>query len=501
MTSNTTSHAAAALATFALTLIATVLWVAGPADALPVYSARAGRTCDNCHTLPNTWYNPPEVLSRKCTLSCMACHVDPNGGGLRTVSGRYFGKNTLPMFGSPDRPLDDKDPKELEAFIEKVRAQRGGEAGPGSGPTSGPAKPDSAPSSDQGADPGFVIPDRPVDPRPEGSPLPNDGPVFFRPLLHGSSEMAWLDGRYGDLNADPLVQLGGDARLAIWNPGLLIFPMQADFHLALHPVEHLTISSTTGLTGKSGAVADEDLPLAVRDLWAMTHEWPGLSYARVGRFMPAFGSRVADHTSYIRRGFDLTQEDPTDRVIGAEVGFAANYPYFNAAGFLTSKASLNPFETGEGEGFSFNAGWRDLGWQLGASFMHRLRPLDEGGDTLDISLQWAFNPWFYWKNLPLTYLGELTAGQRERLLSGNETNQLASYHELAWSLKPGLILRARYDFWDPDQEVKEDEVHRPGLGVDWTILEGLTIGLDARFTAPVGGEPNPDGILQIHGWF
>jgi hypothetical protein len=72
-----------------------LIWLDG-AGATPLYTVREGRTCDNCHSLPNDWVDPPEMARRKCTLSCSGCHVDPGGGGLRTVSGVYFGRSTLP---------------------------------------------------------------------------------------------------------------------------------------------------------------------------------------------------------------------------------------------------------------------------------------------------------------------------------------------------------------------------------------------------------------------
>lgn len=504
-----------------------VMWPSS-SEALPLYSARAGRTCDNCHSLPNLWYNPDEISRRKCTLSCMSCHIDPNGGGLRVVSGRYFGLNTLPRYWAEDRPLDDLNPDEIKAWLDSVGAQSGsGEpvteptsdaAKPRSAPTSdaltaprsaptsdAAAAPGSAPTSDRAVDTRAQIPDRQVDPRPPGSPEPTRGPVFFKPLGHGTSEMAWLDGRYGELAADPLLMFGGDFRVAAWSPGPLFFPMQADLHLAVKPVKHLTIATTSGLRGRSGGVdeiADDPNFLTVRDAWAMTHEWPLMSYLRVGRFLPAFGTRTADHTAYIRRAFGLTQEDPLQRVIGVEVGMAPNYPYFNAAAFKTSGDDLaNPFDLGDGEGASVNLGWRDLGWQLGGSFMIRDRNIQDGGDTQDFSLQWAYNPWFYFDNVPLTYLGELTWGLRERPRSASDTFQLATYHQLAWTIDRGIIARLEYNFWDPDQEIIDDEVHRPGLGVDVTWIPGLTTSLDIRGTTPVGGEPNVDALLQIHGWF
>ena len=470
-------------------------------EATPLYTVRSGRTCDNCHSLPNSWYDPEAVTERKCTLSCAGCHVDPNGGGLRNVSGRYFGESTLALFEFEDRPLDDR-PRELESLygwilgtLTEDNYEPPGE--PTSEPTSGPVGP---------------VADHPTDPRPPGSPVPNEGPAFGRPLFHGSSEMAWLDGRYGNMNADPLIQFGGDFRLGYWSPGSLFFPMQADLYTAVHPIEHLTVAATVGARGRKGgfeATADEhtgdEMPVLVKDLWVMTHEWPALSYARAGRFLPAFGWRIDDHTAYTRRPFGLSQEDPGNRVVGGEVGFTGNYPYGNFSLFKPAMGTGNdPLAVDDGWGGAVNFGWRDLGWSLGASAMLRNRPLEQGGDTRDFSLQWGLNPWRYSRALPITYLGEATFGLKQRQFSGKVTEQTAAFHQLSYMPIPGLTLHGRYDFWDPDREIIDDEIHRPGVGAEVVIVPGLTVRADARLGIPAGGtlgEDSTDLFVQLHGWF
>ena len=78
------------------------------ARSTPMYAARAGRTCDNCHLTPNEWLNPA-LADRKCSLSCQVCHVDPAGGGMRNASGRFYGRATLPMVATSPRPTADWD--------------------------------------------------------------------------------------------------------------------------------------------------------------------------------------------------------------------------------------------------------------------------------------------------------------------------------------------------------------------------------------------------------
>ncbi|MCB9546446.1 MAG: hypothetical protein H6706_11425 [Myxococcales bacterium] len=472
-----------------LLLLAGLLLAAAPASALPLYTARAGRTCDNCHSLPNRWFDPPEILKRKCTLSCASCHVDPSGGGLRNVSGRYYGESTLPMFKASRRPLADWDRDLIARHLGPTPTSQ-----PASEPASGPVKPSAAPD----------------DPRGPGAPPATEGWLAFGRPLGEPAEMAWGEGRYGDLAVDPLLLLGADFRFGAWTQGPLFFPMQGDLHAAVHPVEHFTLFTTVGARGRVRGTfldtvpADDDQPpFGVRDLWAMTHEWPGLSYLRVGRFLPAFGTRVADHTAPIRRGFGMSQEDPANRVVGVEAGFAANYPYGSVSVYRHgTREARNPFELGDGGGAVASAGIRELGWQVGASARVERRPLSSGGDGTDFSLQWAFNPWYYWQNLPLTYLGEVAWGRYQRRLSGNETGRLAWYHELAYTAFNGVVLRLRHDSWDPDTEVGEDQLARPGLGLDLTFIPGLTLSTDSRIGIPAGAssQPSADVFFQLHGW-
>ncbi len=471
-----------------------LLLFCGSAQALPLYAARGGRTCDNCHSLPNTWFDPPEISRRKCTMSCVGCHVDPGGGALRTVSGTFFGEATMPMFMGRNRPLQDthRDVTDFAKWFQQVNT-------PSSQPSSQPTSGRIQPAKEQ------------EDPRGEGAPPADRGwTAWGRPLNHGGSEMAWLDGRYDDLNADPLLLFGGDFRMGYWSQGPLFFPMQADLYASVHPLEHLRLYTAFGARGRSrsltfdGMDVDDQPRFGVRDLWVMTDEWPFLGYLKVGRFLPIFGTRVADHTAYIRRAFGLSQEDPANRVLGAEIGFAANYPYFHLSAFKPStKDARNPVETGSGWGAAISGGYRELGWQLGASAMVRQRPLGDGGDTLEASLQWVWNPWFYWEGLPLTYLGEATWGTLQRPNSGKETSQLAHYHQLAWTALNGVVVRGRFDYWDPDFEVADDQIWRPGVGLDLTLLPGLTLGGDVRVGVPAGsgGGELLDVFAQIHGYF
>jgi hypothetical protein len=321
------------------------------------------------------------------------------------------------------------------------------------------------------------------------------------------------------MNADPLVSLGLDARLASWTvtDTTLVFPMQFDTQIAVQPVQRVTAYVNAGVLAKEkgfAATAERQNPYAIKDAMLLVNELPFNAYAKVGRFTPQFGTRLDDHTSFTRRDFELDLGTQESRVFGAEIGLAPNYPYASLAVFRPGEldqfsaddplANEGPSFVGvPGVGAALSAGYRELGWQVGASFLTRRREVSDGGDTDSFSLQWGLNPWFYRDNLPITYLGEYAIGRRQRS-SGNNAVQAASFHEIAYSAANGVVLRAKYDYSEPDFAVQNDHQHRVGLQLDLTILPGLRLSALARNTfvpaqeisEPVGG----DFLLFLRGW-
>ncbi|MCA9666058.1 MAG: hypothetical protein KC503_10735 [Myxococcales bacterium] len=457
--------AAARLSAVALALaaLATYRQCDRPARALPYYTARSGRTCDNCHTDPTGWKNP-ELAYRKCTLSCLACHVNPTGGGLRTVSGRFFGQATLPMMFASHRGYKDAS-RHLTKYInfESQRKNRLFEA------------------------------------------------HFWGPA-GGSAMMSWDQGRYAGLNADPLLSIGVDVRMALWaNAGrALFFPMQLDTNLALHPLRYVTAYTSAGVLAKSkgfAATFERRTPYMVKDAFLMVHQLPYLLYLRAGRFIPPFGTFLDDHTAPVRREVELDQGIQSSRVLGFEVGFAPNYPYAHLTLFRPNRrdsftAGEAPFFGVSGWGAMVSAGWRDLGWQLGLSAMSRTRDLADGGETRTLSLQWGFNPWFYSDSLPFTLLGEILIGRRQRQFSGTVTTHLAGFAELDYAPFNGVHLRARWDFADADFELAGDDYHRGTFGGDLVLLPGLTISTYVRVQkSTTNSNALVDGIVMMHAWY
>lgn len=448
------------------------------AFALPQFSVLSARRCDNCHVDPQGWEDPA-VPERKCSLSCTTCHVNPTGGGLRTTAGRYYGREILAMFGF--RPSDDAADH----------------------PAAGPAtRPSGAATSVQAS-------------------LPPPGP--------GTKS------RYAGDDPTPWFRVGADVRAMGYFPQArgendVFFPMQTDLYLAASPYNpdgynegRVTVVLNGGALGSRGEQFDnfQDRFL-LREWWVLAHDFPYQAYAKLGQFLPVFGWRLDDHTAFIRqtRSFDNERQ-----VTGLEVGINPNYLYAHASVYAPGPQNTRgvgddrhrlavlftredgpdspwtAFDTGWGTAWS--AGWRDLWWQAGGSVMYENRP-----DRQDVwaGVNWALNmhegrhPWKKLNWFPVVYLGEFDY-MRGMPDGGRSVDALAAFHEVDILFLEGLYGQVRYDWHDPDLEIRDDHRHRLTTGLVWHPYTYVELIAQVRNNFEPNRVRNDEALLQVHFWY
>lgn len=449
------------------------LALSGTAAALPLYAQRSGRTCANCHVSPTLedpdgWDNP-RLMERKCTMSCVACHVDPNGGGLRNTSGRYYGASTLSVVPSQERPYSDLDRELLSEEAVWRWRQRLGREPTGEGRT--------VPSD--------------LEEARQGIGAGQTGNLWAMAGSPPPIEMSYWNGRYGSMNADPRLQLGGDARVAYYTGTSSFFPMQLELHGAIHPVHHFTTSAT--LAGRS---TDDGVRPSLRRLFAMVHELPGMSWIRGGAFQPAFGTLLDDHTAPVRTLFEASAPESVNTVMGLEVGTAPNYPFATASVFANDTSLLGS-EGDPGYGAAAQAGWRDLGWSVsGHAQIRRRRKLDQG-DLDAFGVAWGLSPAWSWKDAPITWLGEVTAGRRATV--EEVAWPIAGMSELSLLVRNGVVVKVRSDAWA--ELARPGWQQRHGLVLVVSPVTGLTFEGTVRSLVTPGGQLRYDSLVQTHVWF
>lgn len=479
-----------------LALFVLLLSAAQSASALPMYAQRSGRTCGNCHISPTYedqggWPNP-EIPERKCNMSCMSCHINPTGGGLRNTSGRYYGQSTLAMVPTQERSYSDYHREIIDAGV--ITAFRNAFNTPDDQTRTSSASRRRVPSTWQDVQNGM------------GDGAQGGMTNWGRPA-GGTGEYSYWHGRYGDLSADPMFAMGGDARMAYWSGSGTFFPMQVDVHAVLHPVEHLSFMATAAVRGRVSGVAavigQERLPIFARNAFVMAHELPYMAYAKAGIFMPSFGLYLDDHTGFTRREFEQDTSTSQNSAMGVEIGLAPNYPFATLSLFRNMKPDAMPADStaNVGWGMAANMGWRDMGWSLTAHGMMKRRDLEARGDLDAIGVTWGFNPAYFSDSIPLTYMGEFSMGRKPRIGTPDMAAYYASYHELWWLIVNGISAKLKYDLADRDAELEGGFEHRVMVGADITPIPGVTLSPQLRYLISEEGDPSTDIFVMAHLWF
>lgn len=467
-------------------------WNSG--EALPEYGFRSARLCDNCHANPfetkyqEAWENP-KPADRKCNMSCLECHVNPGGGGARTAPGRYYAKSTLPTWGAENRPYHDRRRAELSKLKSWLKQNLG-------------KAEVSSPEPDWYLNPN----DRQREDAPDSEKkgFLSLGSPFFTKGGKSQSKYALRQDRYGSVNADPLLSIGGDFRPAVWIAGgySTFFPMQAEAAATLHPLEHLTLSATLALQGNSRGVsasrdAPENDPVKLQNAFLLIHELPYMAYLQGGFFLPEFGTRTEDHTLPGRRYFEMDPSKPKNFVMGLQAGLAPNYPYASVAAFAIEE------DPGEwtGMGGSLNLAYRQVKWGAGTSALWKSRAWAHGGNLLALNANayhslWLLFPQTKWSH-PVLFQYDYSFGFRDRTAASRKLFHAfavqADYHVLN-----GVNLKGNFSWYDDDLEVEGDFLYRVGGGVEWTPVAKIRITPESRITLPLGGSASLDYILVAH---
>jgi hypothetical protein len=401
---------------------------------------------------------------------------------MRNAAGRFYGRATLPLVATSPRPTQDWDRNWFGLFPRMDKAT-----------TYTHDLPQGPDSLAQVGEKRFAAHESLARGKPAGYPIPE----------------SYFQGRYWRLNADPLFQISFDVRLAaLLSGGGSAFPMQFDLGALLHPVERMSLVANVGARGRAGGfqetVEDPESPY-LREGYLLLHELPYGIYAKGGRFVPAYGLRLDDHTSFIRRQFDLDGSLPEVRVTGVEVGASPNYPFLNLSWFRTNPATEPPpafdiFDVGPGWGMAANLGIRELGWSLGGSAMVRRNSASPEEEATMGGAYGVFNLWHYARSVPLTGQAEFDQGSFTSP-SGRKRTARAFFTEIDYLLGNGLNLLAEYDWEDPDIEVEGDAAQRLAIGVQFTPYPGITLDTRLRGLVPAEGASGGDVFLQLHLWY
>lgn len=219
---------------------------------------------------------------------------------------------------------------------------------------------------------------------------------------------------------------------------------------------------------------------------------PARGHIKVGKFLPNYGTRIDDHTAYIRTYTGFSPQQGRPELTGAEVGIAPG-PFAVFGGIYNSVdgfggSSLNTKALlGRAEAL-FPIG-KDLNVNLGGNIFAR------GVDASTTeNLYGGFGGVGYG---PLAVFGELD-WINTRSDAGSQTG-LASYLEANYLIVQGIDLKLAYDFYDPDLDVKDGSQSRYSVGVEFFPLSGVEVRLLYRFVREEPSEIKNNQLdLMLH---
>lgn len=329
--------------------------ISSTVTAEPWVSTRYAQNCAGCHA-PGRKNLPPK--ERRCTLSCQGCHVNPNGGGLRSAYGKFNEEKWLRSF-----KLDDKRHDSPAIYKDQKYAKKN-------------AKPNRIYKMRTTEE--IDIDERHYD-RSDGlefitaasraefeRQIPQKDPyrLFFENKIDGGGDVRWqvISGKRESSSSS------GKTNAEYWRS----FLMDVDLSLRYRPFYKRYNIVYEGRylgnpTEKKAEAVNKSLNR--RSLYLLVDDLPYASFVMAGYYRPLFGNYVADHTalaqtmmSYVLQGnpsiYSLEYQAMT-------IGASPNVPFANVH-LLSKQLGGAPNDTHTG--FALNGGGRFV--TLGASITY-----------------------------------------------------------------------------------------------------------------------------------
>ncbi len=375
------------LVTLAVASLAFLLVGLPNLKAEPWLGTRFAQNCSGCHAPQRINVLPKD---RRCSLSCQGCHVNPNGGGLRSFYGKWNDNRWLSSFRA--------EALGHEKYVPPVGKQIYGKQPYESRPAA--------------KNEGYVTSGLPLVEADQPSEEAEHGREFGNEKRIAADRDEYL---YWVPEKDPWREMGrtkfnagADARwLMAASEGttkgsayknLNSFLMSADFGLEYRPIyRHLHLVNETRIYGTPNRAVQREQVLTsqvkTRNLYVLVDDLPWNTFVMAGYYRPLFGNQVPDHEALAQRMQAFLLSDAMraqDLSFNAvTVGTAPNVPYFNLH-LIQGRLGESSDKT---RGIGSNAGLRfvTLGLSLNYSFWQTYDDRGEQGkiDTTMHSLGFA----------------------------------------------------------------------------------------------------------------
>jgi hypothetical protein len=226
--------------------------------------------------------------------------------------------------------------------------------------------------------------------------------------------------------------------------------MEGDLYLHFHLGNRIAAHMSRGMSGEY-------------EVFGVAQVLPGNGYVKVGRLVPPFGWRLADHTAFVRDygGFF----PPSHSDVGVEIGYDWRGLEAQAAVLNGTRGSVA--DTDDELAFSGRAAYhiRVSGVALAAGGSYARNRISNQGTQREAQTETLAGPFGYLSWGPLTWVGE-SDWLRVEDAKGDELVTWSLSHELSCRVRRGLALLVTHDFYDEDYDEKSGALNRFGAGLE-----------------------------------
>jgi hypothetical protein len=230
------------------------------------------------------------------------------------------------------------------------------------------------------------------------------------------------------------------------------FQMQGDLYMNFKLAKKVNIYLDRGLTNY--------------EIFGKLDVLPANGFIKIGRFVPNFGVKVDEHRVYAREFTGFSQETSAPFYTGGEIGFSPGPltitgGVYNASDGRAPGISSNKAFLGRAEAM-FKAG-ENLNFWLGANIFNK-----EVGGT-KTTLLGGFGA---------VSIGDFTVMAEVDFIKNKivgDTTGVVVYAEADYMLVPGFDLKAIYDFYDPDKDLKTGSKWRLSFGFEFFPISGVEV--------------------------
>ena len=212
------------------------------------------------------------------------------------------------------------------------------------------------------------------------------------------------------------------------------------------------------------------------------------AYIKAGKFFLPFGWRLEDDTEFVRQAVGINMENPDN---GVEAGMQLGRAFLALA---VTNGTAGGGEVDSGKQFSLHSSLLIKGWQFGASANFNDA---EGAERS------AVGGFVGVKTGPVSWLGEIDYIEDDAL-GPDGRNQLAGFVEGNWWIRQGHNLKLTYGYFDPDDDLDEDERNRYSVVYEYfpQPFTQIRIGFRSNDGIPQSDTQNVDiAFIQLQGYF